>query len=393
MAIGDTVQAGLGRMDFSAFQTAGAAQARANEAFGNALGQAATAYFAGKEKKERAKEIEEELIRQGANPDSAKAISKNPFLQNEYQRKQAADQQMDIAKLRVAAQRAEGGANRAQKAAEMEAQENLRNELKEGKREMDNIFLMANAPSYTDDFGQFNQDTGNRAIDQSSPEAFLKTIREAGAMPQTEAGRGMLADELRRMRLASIPKPLSPSDQLAREKYDDEKAENVKQTETAKIESTNNLTDFYNETKSLLDKINEKDVDVTGPIEGTSIYRFFSKIGDTDDEQVRRRLEMFTRKLTLDAAQNLKGALSDKDIRFLVEQAPDMDDNPSVWKQYMGDLKTRLERNAKQKGIELGDIKPPQQSSNTIDPSAPASQATLDELEKKRQLRSKRAGL
>ena len=66
-----------------------------------------------------------------------------------------------------------------------------------------------------------------------------------------------------------------------------------------------------------------------------------------------------------------------------------MDDNPSVWKQYMGDLKTRLERNAKQKGIELGDIKPPQQSSNTIDPSAPASQATLDELEKKRQLRSK----
>ena len=96
-----------------------------------------------------------------------------------------------------------------------------------------------------------------------------------------------LADELRRMRLASIQKPLSPSDQLAREKYDDEK-ENVKQTETAKIESTNNLTDFYNETKSLLDKINEKDVDVTGPIEGTSIYRFFSKIGDTDDEQVKK---------------------------------------------------------------------------------------------------------
>jgi hypothetical protein len=35
----------------------------------------------------------------------------------------------------------------------------------------------------------------------------------------------------------------------------------------------------------------------------------------------------------------------------------------------------------------------PQQTTNTIDPSAPASQATLDVLEKKRQLRSKRAGL
>ena len=99
MAIGDTVQAGLGRMDFSAFQTAGAAQARANEAFGNALGQAATAYFKGKEKKERANEMTQYLMGQGASEEDAKAIAKNPFLQNEYQRKQAADQQMKIAQM------------------------------------------------------------------------------------------------------------------------------------------------------------------------------------------------------------------------------------------------------------------------------------------------------
>ena len=99
MVIGDTVQAGLGRMDFSAFQTAGAAQARANEAFGNALGQAATAYFTGKEKKERANEMTQYLMGQGASEEDAKAIAKNPFLQNEYQRKQAADQQMKIAQM------------------------------------------------------------------------------------------------------------------------------------------------------------------------------------------------------------------------------------------------------------------------------------------------------
>ena len=52
MAIGDTVQAGLGRMDFSAFQTAGAAQARANEAFGNALGQAAKKILCGEGEEE-----------------------------------------------------------------------------------------------------------------------------------------------------------------------------------------------------------------------------------------------------------------------------------------------------------------------------------------------------
>jgi hypothetical protein len=45
----------------------------------------------------------------------------------------------------------------------------------------------------------------------------------------------------------------------------------------------------------------------------------------------------------------------------------------------------RLERNANQQGIELG---VPQ-----ADLSAPASQATLDEIERKKQLRSKRAGL
>jgi len=101
MAIGDTVQAGLGRMDFSAFQTAGAAQARANQAFGNALGQAATAYFAGKEKKERANEMTQYLMGQGASEEDAKAIAKNPFLQNEYQRKQAADQQMKIAQMQA----------------------------------------------------------------------------------------------------------------------------------------------------------------------------------------------------------------------------------------------------------------------------------------------------
>ena len=58
-----------------------------------------------------------------------------------------------------------------------------------------------------------------------------------------------------------------------------------------------------------------------------------------------------------------------------------MDDNPSVWKKYMEDLVLRLERNAKQKGIELDDIKPPQQSSNTIDPANIQS-----EIERKKQM-------
>ena len=78
-------------MDFSAFQTAGAAQARANEAFGNALVDRRNSILCGERRKRNGKkEMTQYLMGQGASEEDAKAIAKNPFLQNEYQRKQAA---------------------------------------------------------------------------------------------------------------------------------------------------------------------------------------------------------------------------------------------------------------------------------------------------------------
>ena len=53
MAIGDTVQAGLGRMDFSAFQRAGEAQARVGERMGQTVGGVIEQYQLNKEKRER----------------------------------------------------------------------------------------------------------------------------------------------------------------------------------------------------------------------------------------------------------------------------------------------------------------------------------------------------
>lgn len=168
MAIGDTVQAGLMRVDSSPILLAGQAQAQANQAFGNALGQVAEGYFIGKEKKERAKEIEEELIRQGASPESAKAISKNPFLQKEHARKQEADQRMAIEKMRVSAQQAISGANNAQKAALEETRINERNEAKAELEEKEQITREANqflrtrpqteTPEFSNLLEQFNSD-------------------------------------------------------------------------------------------------------------------------------------------------------------------------------------------------------------------------------------------
>ena len=117
MAIGDTVQAGLMRFDSSAYERAGQANAQANAAFGNALSMAAKGFYEGQEKKARAKEIEEDLIRNGEDPAAAKAISKNPFLQKEHQRREATKATMQMEGNRLAMQ-ARSIANQARDASE-----------------------------------------------------------------------------------------------------------------------------------------------------------------------------------------------------------------------------------------------------------------------------------
>lgn len=410
MAIGDTVQAGLGRMDFSAFQRAGEAQARANQAFGNAIGGVVEKYYQKKQEKQEREEREQAYRKMGFSAEEAKAASGDKDLANQFMNKLNADRNYQL-RLDELAMRQQSFKSQQDMLDEQKAlneslakfsmqpvktptpefsalQQEYRPEQIPGTPEFiamqeepipERPSIIAKYITEKPDFKRFEKQD-SPAVAQL-PDSFKpqgRRIQEAVESGELSNQAGMMAiNNL----VGEVAKPPTINEQIALDKRREEIEEREEQKASEKIESTNNLTDFYTETKSLLDKINEKGVDVTGPIEGTSIYRFFSKLGDTDDEQVRRRLEMFTRKLTLDAAQNLKGALSDKDIRFLVEQAPDMDDNPSVWKKYMGDLVLRLERNAKQKGIELDDIKPPQQSSNTIDPANIQS-----EIERKKQM-------
>ena len=96
MAIGDTVQAGLMRIDTSAYERAGQANANANMAFGNALNQVAKGFIEGQEKRARAEEMTGYLMNQGVSEKDAKAIAKNPFLQKEYQRKKETEAQMKM---------------------------------------------------------------------------------------------------------------------------------------------------------------------------------------------------------------------------------------------------------------------------------------------------------
>lgn len=119
MAIGDTVNAGLMRVDFSPFLEAGRANAAANASFGQALGQVAKGFIDGQEKKKRSNEIAGFLMGQGVAEKDAMAIAKNPFLQNEYQRKKASEAQMKMEEKRLANQANIAAQGRAARQAEI----------------------------------------------------------------------------------------------------------------------------------------------------------------------------------------------------------------------------------------------------------------------------------
>ena len=171
MAIGDTVQAGLMRIDTSAYERAGQANANANMAFGNALNQVAKGFIEGREKKARAEEMTGYLMNQGVSEKDAKAIAKNPFLQKEYQRKKGAEQQMQIEGNRIAAQQSIAAANRrssesiaSEKAAQIQSEKDLiRAEADELKQSATNI-------------AKFNLDRPDLPITEETPAAFLPEL-------------------------------------------------------------------------------------------------------------------------------------------------------------------------------------------------------------------------
>ena len=186
MAIGDTVQAGLMRIDPSAIERAGQANAKANQAFGLALGEVAKGYFIGREKKARANEIKEELMRSGLPEEAAANISKNPFLQKEHARKQEAAQRMEIAKMQNATARANSGAQLAQKAAfektrqgeKAEAEAKVE-ETRQKQMGMAEALLAETAdPAVLEDFNQAQPGLFALGGDQGARNRFLEFQRD-----------------------------------------------------------------------------------------------------------------------------------------------------------------------------------------------------------------------
>jgi hypothetical protein len=458
MAIGDTVQAGLMRVDSSPILLAGQAQAQANQAFGNALGQVAEGYFIGKEKKERAKEIEEELIRQGASPESAKAISKNPFLQKEHARKQEADQRMAIEKMRVSAQQAISGAGRTQRAALEETRIKERNEakaeLKENQQKQIGLsnFLMSGTemnPEVLEDFNQAQPGLFALGGDQGARNRFLEYRRdtapkvgklggelessefaskamEAGVDPVLAGNYFMKLQAREDESLQNAPKPMTPEQLLDYQiKLNKERRDQAKEErEASEFEEENKpmppVDPVYKEAAiNAIDSAIEKSKGffATG-ITGQALQRF----AGTDARDLAQAISTVEAAVGFDRLQEMRdssktggalGAINTKELELLSNSLGSLDplqkpetlrkNLESIKEKYVKILKSvEAEKYAFENNITFKTPKEamdfvnnfnassPQQSANTIDPSAPASQATLDALEKARQLRNNR---
>lgn len=97
MAIGDTVQAGLMRVDSSPILLAGQAQAKANQAFGDAIGGVVEKFYQKKKDKQERDEREQAYLKMGLSSEEAKAASRDKDLANQFINKMNADRNFLLA--------------------------------------------------------------------------------------------------------------------------------------------------------------------------------------------------------------------------------------------------------------------------------------------------------
>lgn len=445
MAIGDTVQAGLMRVDSSPIQIAGAAQARANQAFGDALGKAALGFFQGQARKKKTEEAIQGLtsLFPDAPPELIKAMAKNPEVMEAKQRQEQLSQQMEIAKMRDATQRAVSGANNTQKVAQMEAEQKLRDE----ETEINNEFLRTLSgdvltdqytPEATEKIERFNSKVGSndprRRTQVNDPQAFMDRInsdpnnfisKPVLEMKGTEFLEQFKGDpqvygralKFEMARQASQPKPLSPSDQLAREKFEYEKSKDsnkpIPLTDGEKARDRKfgdqlvefNLPDINKGLEQLTEASEalSKSNTLSGPIVsllpnfvGDRLNPKATEVREAVEEVVQRNLRLvlgaqFTEKegeRLISRAYNprLDEAENKKRVERLIKSIKDAAQEKINMKSYFeknGTLKGYNSNLPSMKSIEL----------SAFNDSTPASQSLLDEIERKKQLRSKRAGL
>lgn len=185
MAIGDTVQAGLMRTDSSPIILAGQAQAKANQAFGDALNTAAQGYFQGQEKKKKLESTKEGL--RSLFPDAPDGLINSMAKNPEVAQTKMALEKLAIQRESIASAAASAGAARAQQAAFQQDKINERNRIlkeaeeKEQKQIGLSNFVMSGTemdPEVLEDFNQVQPGLFALGGDQGARNRFLEYRRD-----------------------------------------------------------------------------------------------------------------------------------------------------------------------------------------------------------------------
>jgi hypothetical protein len=89
----------------------------------------------------------------------------------------------------------------------------------------------------------------------------------------------------------------------------------------------------------------EKDPNVVG-FSGSLLGNNANWVGATffggDRYANQRQFEMFTSERAMELAKQLKGNLSDKDVKWLKDTQPKLSDPPELWQRWLGEFKTRF---------------------------------------------------
>ncbi|ANS05250.1 hypothetical protein [uncultured Mediterranean phage] len=273
-----------------------------------------------------------------------------------------------------------------------------------GMDEVADIFLTPQGETYTDPYGTFSATTGEPAIDRFSgdPQAFLKSISQAGQMPQTPAGRTALGGIVERMagtnvagtreeRLAAAAREPTPSDLFKWEKAarEEQAAGEAQAAEAIDLQETyQRMNDLQASLHEPIEGEGEDAPDLVGPVAG-GLNKWLEKYSPFEEGEEkttkRRRLQAFITEEVLKLSQMLKGSISEGEIALMQEAKPKLTDPIGVWEKWFTDAKAKLEKVAGIKGINLTGAPQAQ-------PGQEASQGSLDELERLKKLLEARQG-
>jgi len=234
MAIGDTVQAGLLRADFSPIQKAGQAQAQANQAFGQTLGGLVDKFYQKKKEKAEKEQLKQAYLKLGMSEEVADAAKNDKDLAGQFINKMNADRNYDLQMDQFNQVGELRDLQKDQIAQNMARQEDA-DQLKDEKRMVDNQFMQSLMSQTTSPQAQRqadiampglpalgNTDARNRfmqaqlqqpqnqvPVSNLGSQDFGRFAREQGLDPTRSVQR---MEALRQAELAKQPKAMTPKE-------------------------------------------------------------------------------------------------------------------------------------------------------------------------------------